>query len=317
VAIRLQLPTAETSTTVSAFETLSLVTPEDTGTRGQINQKEIERLALSVANRGLEAVVQTFPGFAQNANGSIHPRGAHTQMSFLIDGMPITDQLTGRSPTRWTPNIVQNVENFTGNIPAEFGAKVAAVINVNTKSGLGVGTRPLTGSTAVSAAGYDTVGQVTQLARAEDRLGYSGLLNTMKSSRYLDSVSLDNLHNGGNSSRGFVRLDYQASDRDVFRVNLPAWTGAVSVGEPAQPARQRDEPAAGVGRFFNGVQLGADARCGLHLRDELLGADVERAAAAERGEYAGDGDARPAADDGDADASLRHRAGAAQHSRRD
>ena len=219
VAIRLQLPTAETSTTVSAFETLSLVTPEDTGTRGQINQKEIERLALSVANRGLEAVVQTFPGFAQNANGSIHPRGAHTQMSFLIDGMPITDQLTGAFANAVDPNIVQNVEIFTGNIPAEFGAKVAAVINVNTKSGLGV-DRPLTGSTAVSAAGYDTVGQVTQVAGRRNRMGYSGLLNTMKSNRYLDSVSLDNLHNGGNSSRGFVRLDYQASDRDVFRVNF-------------------------------------------------------------------------------------------------
>ena len=219
VAIRLRLQTAETSTTVSAFETLSLVAPEDTGTRGQINQKEIERLALSVANRGLEAVVQTFPGFAQNANGSIHPRGAHTQMSFLIDGMPITDQLTGAFANAVDPNIVQNVEIFTGNIPAEFGAKVAAVINVNTKSGLGV-DRPLTGSTAVSAAGYDTVGQVTQLAGRRNRLGYSGLLNTMKSNRYLDSVSLDNLHNGGNSSRGFLRLDYQASDRDVFRVNF-------------------------------------------------------------------------------------------------
>jgi hypothetical protein len=219
VAIRLQLMTAETSTTVSAFESLSLVTPEDTGTRAQINQKEIERLVLSVGNRGLEAVVQTFPGFAQNANGSIHPRGAHTQMSFIIDGMPITDQLTGAFANAVDPNIVQNVEIFTGNIPAEYGAKIAAVINVNTKSGLGADRR-FTGSTALSAAGYDTLGQVTQFAGKNNRFGYSGLVNTMKSNRYLDSVSLDNLHNGGNSTRGFLRLDYQASDRDIFRVNF-------------------------------------------------------------------------------------------------
>lgn len=239
VAIRLQLPTAETSTTVSAFETLSLVTPEDTGTRAQINQKEIERLALSVANRGLEAVVQTFPGFAQNANGSIHPRGAHTQMSFIIDGMPITDQLTGAFANAVDPNIVQNVEIFTGNIPAEYGAKLAAVINVNTKSGLGVDRR-FTGSTAVSAAGYDTLGQVTQFAGKSNRFGYSGLVNTMKSNRYLDSVSLDNLHNGGNSTRGFLRLDYQASDRDVFRVNI--LTGRA----PFQLANLRSQHANGM-----------------------------------------------------------------------
>ncbi len=37
----------------------------------------------------------TFPGFAQNANGAIHPRGAHNQMTFVVDGLPISDQLTG------------------------------------------------------------------------------------------------------------------------------------------------------------------------------------------------------------------------------
>jgi hypothetical protein len=184
-------------------------------------------------------VVQTFPGFAQNANGSIHPRGAHTQMSFIIDGMPITDQLTGAFANAVDPNIVQNVEIFTGNIPAEYGAKIAAVVNVNTKSGLGADRR-FTGSTAVSAAGYDTLGQVTQFAGKSNRFGYSGLVNTMKSNRYLDSVSLDNLHNGGNSTRGFLRLDYQASDRDIFRVNF--LTGRA----PFQLANLRSQHANGM-----------------------------------------------------------------------
>lgn len=221
VDIQMTLEGDRTVTTVSAFDPAVLVTPEDTGTRAQINQKEIERLALQVGNRGMEAVVQTFPGFAQNANGSIHPRGAHTQLSFVIDGMPITDQLTGAFANSVDPNIVQNVEVFTGNIPAEFGAKIAAVVNVNTKSGLGSG-RVFSGSTALSWASFDTVGQVTQVAGQRKRFGYSALINTMKSHRYLDSVSLDNLHNGGNSTRGFLRLDYQASDRDLLRVDVLA-----------------------------------------------------------------------------------------------
>ena len=219
ITIPMVLLTSRTSTVVSASDTLELVTPEDTGTRGQINQKEIERLALSVGNRGLEAVVQTFPGFAQNANNAIHPRGAHTQMSFIIDGMPITDQLTGAFANSVDPNIVQTVEIFTGNIPSEYGAKTAAVINVNTKSGLGT-NRKFMGSTAISGAQFGTLGQVTQFAGQTKRFGYSGLVNTMKSNRYLDAVSLDNLHNGGNSARGFLRLDYQASDKDIFRVNF-------------------------------------------------------------------------------------------------
>ncbi len=219
--VQMRLATDRTSATVVAFETANLVTPEDTGTRVQINQKEIEHLALQVGNRGLEAVVQTFPGFAQDANGSIHPRGAHTQMSYVIDGMPITDQLTGAFSNAVDPNIVENVEVFTGNIPPEFGAKVAAVVNVNTKSGLG-STREFSGSTAVSWAEFDTLGQVTQVSGRRKKFGYSGLVNTMKSHRYLDSVSLDNLHNGGDSVRGFARVDYQASDRDLVRVDVLA-----------------------------------------------------------------------------------------------
>jgi hypothetical protein len=219
--VRLILKTVRDSTTVSAFETIELVTPEDTGTRVQINAKEIEHLALQVGNRGLESVVQTFPGFAQNANGSIHPRGAHTQMSFVIDGMPITDQLTGAFSNSIDPNIVQNVEVFTGNIPPEYGAKVAAVVNVNTKSGFGT-ARTFTGSTALSWSGFDTLGQVTQFSGQHKRFGYSGLINTMKTHRFLDSVSLDNLHNGGNSTRGIARLDYQASDQDLFRIDILA-----------------------------------------------------------------------------------------------
>lgn len=219
--IQMTLAADRTSTTVSAFDSTLLLTPEDTGTRGQINQKEIEHLALQVGNRGLEAVVQTFPGFAQNANGSIHPRGAHTQMSFVIDGMPVTDQLTGAFANSVDPNIVENVEIFTGNIPPEFGAKIAAVVNVNTKSGLGTG-RKFTGSTTLSWAGFDTMGQVTQFAGQHKRFGYSALINTMKSHRYLDSVSLDNLNNGGNSTRGFARFDYQPSERDIFRIDILA-----------------------------------------------------------------------------------------------
>lgn len=244
--IRLDLLTAESSATVAAFDALELVTPEDTGTRGQINRKEIERLALAVGNRGLEAVVQTFPGFAQNANGAIHPRGAHTQMSFVIDGMPITDQLTGAFANSVDPNVVENIEVFTGNIPAEFGAKIAAVVNVNTKSGLGTG-RPFTGSVAVSGAGFDTAGQITQFAGQSKRFGYSGLVNTTKSHRYLDSVSLDNLHNGGNSARGFLRLDYQPSDRDVLRWNVLTGRSAFQLAnlrsQQANGMNQRQELA--------------------------------------------------------------------------
>ena len=57
------------------------------GTRHDARRDEIERVPAAVGSRGLESVLVSFPGFAQNANGAIHPRGAHNQMTYVIDGL--------------------------------------------------------------------------------------------------------------------------------------------------------------------------------------------------------------------------------------
>ena len=175
-----------------------------------MNQNEIEKLGLRSSSRGLESVLVRFPGFAQNANGAIHPRGTHNQMTFVVDGMPISDQLTGAFANAVDPNIVQTVEVYTGNVSAEYGNKTSAVANITTKSGLG-SQRRFSGSAAVNAARFDNFGMLAQAAGESGRLGYSASANLQKSNRYLDQVSLDNLHNGGNSERAFLRLDGQAS----------------------------------------------------------------------------------------------------------
>ncbi len=224
---------------VTEIDRMLLVNPEETGTRAQMNQSDIEKMPLQVGNRGIEAVIVTFPGFQQNANGAIHPRGAHNQMTFVIDGMPISDQLTGAFANAVDPNIVQTVELFTGNVPVEYGNKVSGVANITTKSGVGTG-RAFTGSVTASAAGYDTVGTVVQAAGEKGKFGYSGSVNAMKTHRYLDAVSLDNMHNGGHSTRSFLRLDYSATAKDVFRVNL------MQGNSPFELANLRSQQAAGM-----------------------------------------------------------------------
>jgi len=218
--VRLAPAGVRESITVAAVSQL-LVDPEETGTHVQMNQSDIEKLALQAGNKGLESIIVSMPGFAQNANGAIHPRGAHNQMTFVIDGMPVSDQLTGAFANAVDPNIVQTVELFTGNVPAEYGNKVSAVANITTKSGMGTARR-FGGSTLLNAAQFDLLSQVTQVSGEAGHFGYSAVINTSKTNRYLDSVSLDNLHNGGNNQRAFTRFDWHPGARDVFRLNLMA-----------------------------------------------------------------------------------------------
>lgn len=221
VAVALKLLDKVESLQVSAFETGTLVDAESTGTRTELNLSSIERMPVQIGSRGMEALLLSFPGFAANANGAIHPRGAHNQMTYVVDGMAISDQFTGSFATSIDPSIVQTVELFTGNIPAEYGSKISGVANITTRSGLGTGT-PFSGSVQVGASQFDTLSNVTQLGGEHGRLGYFASFHTLKSHRFLDQVSIDNLHNGGNSQRAFARLDFEASSMDHLRINLMA-----------------------------------------------------------------------------------------------
>jgi hypothetical protein len=238
ISVKLGIEQVRSSVTVEGGKENALIDPEETGSHAQMNQDNIDRMALVAGRRGLESVLASFPGFAQNANGAVHPRGSHNQMTFVIDGMPISDQLTGAFANAVDPSIVESIELFTGNIAAEYGNKTAAVANISTRSGLGSGRRA-TGSFATSAAGFDTLSEVARVAGEVKRFGYTVSAHAMKSNRYLDQVSLDNLHNGGNSERGFARLDYQATDRDSLRLNL------LSGRSSFQLANLRSQHAAG------------------------------------------------------------------------
>jgi len=81
VDIQLELLTQSESVSVDASERITLLDPEASGTQTQLSRLIIEKLPVSSATRGLESVLLGFPGFAANANGSIHPRGAHNQMT--------------------------------------------------------------------------------------------------------------------------------------------------------------------------------------------------------------------------------------------
>ncbi len=228
------------------------------GTRHGARKEDIERTPAAVGSRGLESVLVSFPGFAQNANGAIHPRGAHNQMTYVIDGMPISDQLTGAFANALDAGIVDRVELMTGNIPAEYGSKVSGVAVVSSRSGLGVG-RGLAGDVLLARAGFDTWQASAQAGGERGRAGYFGSVTGMTTDRFLDQVSLDNLHNGGAFGRGFGRVDLRLSGHDFLRFN---GMGGRSVFEVAnlrsqdaagQDQRQRLGDAAGWASYLRAL----------------------------------------------------------------
>ena len=221
IRVRLSLATQREAVEVSLVERMTLIDTEATGTRTELNRRAIEEMPVQAGARGLEGILLTLPGFAANANGAVHPRGAHNQMTYVIDGMPISDQFTGSFATSIDPSMVQSLELYTGDIPPDYGSKISGVANITTHSGFDGGGDAF-GMLELGGGQFDTGSAILQLGGAREKLGYFASVSAVKSNRFLDSPSLDNLHNGGNAERGFLRLDYHATPKDNLRLSLLA-----------------------------------------------------------------------------------------------
>jgi len=184
-----------------------------------IDKSYIAKAPAAIASRAMEQIVTSTPGFAKDENGRFHFQGAHSQSEYVIDGQTISDQTGVTFSNSIDPGIAQGIEIIYGNVPAEFGEKVGAVINLTTKSGLGAGTP----KTEVYAGGskFATMEAGASVAGGSQTFGYFGSINGSKSDRFLDPVNFDNLHNHGDTYRGFLRLDTQTPDsKSALRFTL-------------------------------------------------------------------------------------------------
>src|SRR4029079_10692483 len=80
--------------------------------------------------RGVLGVVEAQPGWLQEANGVLHPRGSEYDVQFVMDGLPITEN---RSPGFSPPIESSDVESMrvmTAGFPAEYGRKLGGVVEV-------------------------------------------------------------------------------------------------------------------------------------------------------------------------------------------
>src|SRR5207244_159513 len=101
-----------------------------------------------------------------------------------------------------------------------------------TKSGLGLGSAKPEAYVGISK--FSTVEAGASVGGGSQTFGYFGSVNASKSDRFVDPVNFDNLHNHGDTARGFLRLDSASpvtaiSDRTLnnYGVNPSfSWTNA-------------------------------------------------------------------------------------------
>jgi len=204
--------------TVTVEEKLGIV-EEHPSTHLDIDKSTIESSPAPVQSRAMESILLATPGFTQNADGRYHFRGSHGQVMFVVDGIPITDQMNTTFSNSLDPSQVESMEVLTGGVSAEYGGKPVAVVNMTTKSGLGT-PDGFEGDVTLGAARFSTSEASLSVRGGHDRFGYFVTGATSQSDRFLDSVSFDNYNNHGSTGRLFSRFDWVLSDQDTLRASV-------------------------------------------------------------------------------------------------
>jgi len=264
ITLNLRLPVAHAKEEVTVNESSPVLETSSASTHHDLDYMSLQKAPVVGAGRGVEALVQSVPGFVQDDNGRMHPRGSESQVQYVIDGVPVTENLSSVFGSALDPRNLRSAEVITGNVPAEFGGKLGAVINVNTKSGLEM---PWSGSLSLTAGSFDSGEVGGDFGGHTEKLGVYVSATGSRSRRYLDPPELENYRNLGGAGRFFSKFDWTPTPYDHVRLSLSV------NGSNAQVPNRFDQQVAGQ-RQHQELRDDSQSLGWSHIFNERLVSDI-------------------------------------------
>lgn len=204
-----------------------LITPSSNSSR-DMDKDEIEQLPEGATTDVRRLLYTTTAGFVEGALGQVFTRGNHANLQYQIDGIQLPDSVGGSFGEAFTPVNIDHMEILTGGLPAEFGNRLAGVVNIVTKSGSiepggEIGTSYGSNNQTASFANYGG-------SDGSGTFHYYLALNAFSTDRGLDTpapADITNDQNGGSEnvvhdksygSDGFLKFDWVANNADKFNL---------------------------------------------------------------------------------------------------
>jgi len=194
--LNLTLSVTAASETVTVEATPDLAGPDPTF-HTDVDRTTIGRLPVETPTSELSSIVtELTPGVAADSNGLLHGLGDHNEVSFVVDGEPITDQQSKVFSNQLPADAVQTFEVIEGAPTAEYGDKTSLVLVATTRSGQGV-TKP-TGLVSASYGSFGTERLLANIAYGNADWGNFFTGSVLQSGRFLDAPEFAVYHDKGN-----------------------------------------------------------------------------------------------------------------------
>jgi outer membrane cobalamin receptor len=111
------------------------VQPANAGASSQTRTREDIQKFVGNGGGDIKQLTKGEKGVAEDSAGQQHIRGEHTDISYVVDGVPLPDTLSGRQGAIVVPSNIDTLEIVTGGFAPEFGGQTAAVLNIGTVPG--------------------------------------------------------------------------------------------------------------------------------------------------------------------------------------
>ena len=217
VKVEIRLTVAGSNASVEVSSRVDLVERDSSRSSTTIGERSLRNAPRTSRNRLLQELVATTPGSATENNGLVHLRGVDDGILYVIDGIPIVDRLDAVSASPIDTDTINSMQIITGNIPAEFGGRSAAVVIVHPKSGI---DSPLVAGATVGAGDFTTREVAAGIGgRIKQTFGFYFNGAAHRSERFLDPVDPGNFNNGGGGVNLSLRADWHATSQDTLILN--------------------------------------------------------------------------------------------------
>ncbi|SFR95653.1 Outer membrane receptor proteins, mostly Fe transport [Stenotrophomonas maltophilia] len=136
--------------TVSAHldQARNALSPDIGSSQYQITAEDIQKQPLG-ASATLSQVLLQAPGVVQDSYGGVHVRGDHANLQYRINGVLLPESISGFGQTL-DARTIRSIRLMDGALPAQFGERTAAVVDITTRSGAELGNGGSAGLTAGS-----------------------------------------------------------------------------------------------------------------------------------------------------------------------
>jgi outer membrane receptor protein involved in Fe transport len=228
----------------------------------RFDQQDLAKLPLG-DNTPLNQVVLQAPGVVQDSYGQLHVRGDHANVQYRIDGVVIPESISGFGQALQT-RLAERIDILTGALPAQFGYRTAAVVDIKTRSpqaGANGGNSGNSGSIDITGGSHGHAETSADLSGTQGAFSY-----TLTGSLLRDKLGIENptparsaTHDLTQQGKGFASMSYLLGDDS--RINLlfglsnsrfqipdvpgqtPAFTlaGAPAVASQDLDARQQED----------------------------------------------------------------------------